>query len=158
MIAALAIILAVAAVALIFQTPLQRLGERLVSRAVVKAERHKALLTAMAGLILGVAVTLTSVGAGALGVVMLVALYPVRLTPDRLVATDIAHALPIALIAGLGHVFLGQVNFHVLGALLLGSIPGVIVASRLTLRLPAQVTRILIGLVLAAVSERMFFG
>src|SRR6201996_3775971 len=155
---ALALILALAALALIFQTPLQRLGVRLASRAIVHVERHKILLTAIAGLVLGVAITLTSVGAGALGVVMLVALYPVRLTPDKLVATDIAHALPVALIAGRGHVFLGHVNFHVLGALLLGSIPGVIIASRLTLRLPAQVTRILIGLVLAAVSERMFFG
>jgi uncharacterized membrane protein YfcA len=155
---ALAIILAVAAVALIFQLPLQRLGVKLASRVIVQVERHKILLTAIAGLILGVAVTLTSVGAGALGVVMLVALYPVRLTPDKLVATDIAHALPVTLIAGLGHVFLGQVNFHVLGALLLGSIPGVLVASRLTLRLPAQVSRVLIGLVLAVVSERMLFG
>jgi uncharacterized protein len=155
---ALAIILALAAVALIFQTSLQRLGEKLAARAIVHVERRKVLLTAIAGLVLGVAVTLTSVGAGALGVVMLVALYPVRLTPDKLVATDIAHALPIALIAGLGHMFLGQVNFHVLGALLLGSVPGVLLASRLTLRLPAQVTRILIGLVLAIVSERMLFG
>jgi hypothetical protein len=155
---ALAIILALAAVALIFQTSLQRLGMKLASRAIVQVERHKAALTAIAGLILGIAITLTSVGAGALGVVMLVALYPVRLTTDKLVATDIAHALPVALIAGLGHLFLGHVNFHVLGSLLLGSIPGVIVASRLTLRLPAQVTRVLIGLVLAAVSERMFFG
>src|ERR1700743_1724466 len=142
---ALAIILALAALALIFQTPRQRLGVRLASRAIVHVERHKILLTAIAGLVLGVAVTLTSVGAGALGVVMLVALYPVRLTPDRLVATVMAHALPVALIAGLGHIVLGQVNFHVLGALLLGSIPGVLVTSRLTLRLPPQAIRILIG-------------
>jgi hypothetical protein len=155
---ALAVILALAAVALIFQSPLQRLAEKLATRAIVRVERHKVVLTAIAGLVLGVAVTLTSVGAGALGVVMLVALYPVRLTPDKLVATDIAHALPIALIAGLGHVFLGHVNFHVLGALLLGSIPGVLIASRLTLRLPARVTRVFIGLMLAVVSERMLFG
>jgi uncharacterized membrane protein YfcA len=155
---ALAVILALAAVALILQSPLQRLAEKLAARAIVRVERHKVVLTAIAGLVLGVAVTLTSVGAGALGVVMLLALYPVRLTPDKLVATDIAHALPIALIAGLGHVFLGHVNFHVLGALLLGSIPGVLIASRLTLRLPAQVTRIFIGLMLAVVSERMLFG
>jgi hypothetical protein len=155
---ALAVILALAAVALIFQTQLQQLAVKLAARAIVHVERYKFLLTTVAGLVLGVAVTLTSVGAGALGVVMLLALYPVRLTPDKLVATDIAHALPVALIAGCGHVFLGHVNFHVLGALLLGSIPGVLVASRVTLRLPAQATRILIGLVLAAVSERMLFG
>jgi hypothetical protein len=155
---ALAIILALAAVGLLFQTPLQRLGLKLTARAFVHVERYKVLLTALAGLVLGVAVTLTSVGAGALGVVMLLALYPLRLTSDRLVATDIAHALPITLIAGLGHAFLGHVNFNVLAALLLGSIPGVLISSRITLRLPARMTRTLIALMLGTVSERMLFG
>jgi len=155
---ALAIILALAAIGLLFQTPLQRLGLKVTARAFVHAERHKVLLTAFAGLLLGVAVTLTSVGAGALGVVMLLALYPLRLTSDRLVATDIAHALPITLIAGLGHAFLGHVNFNALAALLLGSIPGVLLASRITLRLPTRVTRTLIALMLGGVSERLFFG
>jgi uncharacterized membrane protein YfcA len=155
---ALAIILLVTAIALIFQTPLQRVGLKMTTRALVRVERHKVLLTALAGLILGVAVTLTSVGAGALGVVMLLALYPLRLTSDRLVATDIAHALPITLIAGLGHAFLGHVNFSVLATLLLGSIPGVLIASRITVRLPPRMTRILIALMLGAVSERLLFG
>jgi uncharacterized membrane protein YfcA len=155
---ALAVILVFAALALIFQPRLQRLAQQLKTRGLVPVGGRKIFLTAIAGLALGVAVTLTSVGAGALGVVMLVALYPVRLTPDKLVATDIAHALPVTLIAGFGHVFLGQVNFQVLGALLLGSIPGVLIASRMTLRLPAQAIRILIGLVLAAVSVRLLFG
>lgn len=154
----LAIILALAALGLFFQTPLQRLGLKVTSRALVHMEHHKVLLTALAGLTLGVAVTLTSVGAGALGVVMLLALYPLRLTSDRLVATDIAHALPVTLIAGLGHAFLGHVNFNVLAALLLGSIPGVLIASRITLRLPARVTRTLIAIMLGTVSERMLFG
>jgi uncharacterized protein len=155
---ALAIILLVTAVALIFQTQLQRVGLKITARALVFVERYKLLLTAFAGLTLGVAVTLTSVGAGALGVVMLVALYPLRLTADRLVATDIAHALPITLIAGLGHALLGHVNLNVLAALLLGSIPGVLIASRVTLRLPPRITRILIALMLATVSERLLFG
>ena len=155
---ALAIILPVTAIALIFQTQLQRVGLKMTSHALARVERHKVLLTALAGLILGVAVTLTSVGAGALGVVMLLALYPLRLTGDRLVATDIAHALPITLIAGLGHAFLGHVNFSVLATLLLGSIPGVLIASRITVRLPARMTRILIALMLGAVSERLLFG
>jgi uncharacterized protein len=154
----LAIVLALAAVGLIFQTPLQRLGLKVTARALIHVERHKLVLTALAGLTLGVAVTLTSVGAGALGVVMLLALYPLRLTSDRLVATDIAHALPITLIAGVGHVFLGHVNFNVLAALLLGSIPGVLIASRITIRLPARMTRTLIALMLGTLSERMLFG
>ncbi len=155
---ALAIILLITSVALIFQTQLQRVGLKITARALVFVERYKLLLTAFAGLTLGVAVTLTSVGAGALGVVMLVALYPLRLTADRLVATDIAHALPITLIAGLGHAFLGHVNLNVLAALLLGSIPGVLIASRVTLRLPARITRTLIALMLAIVGERLLFA
>jgi uncharacterized protein len=154
----LAIILLVTAIALIFQIQLQRAGLKMTARALAHVERHKVLLTALAGLTLGVAVTLTSVGAGALGVVMLLALYPLRLTADRLVATDVAHALPITLIAGLGHAFLGHVSFNVLAALLLGSIPGVLIASRITLRLPARMTRIFIALMLGTVSERMLFG
>jgi uncharacterized membrane protein YfcA len=153
-----AIILLITALALIFQTQLQHLGLKITARTLVLVERHKILLTALAGLTLGVAVTLTSVGAGALGVVMLVALYPLRLTADRLVATDIAHALPVTLIAGLGHALLGHVNFNVLAALLLGSIPGILIASRITLRLPPRITRILIALMLGAVSERLLFG
>jgi uncharacterized protein len=155
---ALAIILALTALALIFQPALQRLGLKITARWLVRVERHKFLLTSIAGLLLGVAVTLTSVGAGALGVVMLLALYPLRLTSDRLVATDIAHALPVTLIAGMGHAFLGHVNFNILAALLLGSIPGVLIASRVTLRLPARITRTLIALMLGTLSERMLFG
>jgi uncharacterized protein len=155
---ALAIILLVTALALVFQTQLQRIGLKITARALVRVERHKLLLTVLAGLTLGVAVTLTSVGAGALGVVMLVALYPLRLTADRLVATDIAHALPVTLIAGFGHALLGHVNFNVLAALLLGSIPGVLIASRISIRLPARITRILIALMLGTVSERLLFA
>lgn len=155
---ALAIILLVTALALIFQTQLQRVGLKITARALLHLERHKLLLTALAGLTLGVAVTLTSVGAGALGVVMLLALYPLRLTADRLVATDIAHALPVTLIAGLGHAYLGHVNFNVLAAPLLGSIPGILIASRISIRLPARVTRILIALMLGTVSERLLFA
>jgi uncharacterized protein len=154
----LAIILAVAAVALILQTPLQQMGLKVTARGLEHVERNKLVLTAVAGLVLGVAVTLTSVGAGALGVVMLLVLYPLRLTADRLVATDIAHALPITLMAGLGHALLGHVNFNVLAALLLGSIPGVLIASRFTLRLPERITRTLIALMLGIVSGRMLVG
>ena len=155
---AIAIILLITAVALIFQTQLQRIGLKLTARALVTVERHKLVLTALAGLILGVAVTLTSVGAGALGVVMLLTLYPLRLTANRLVATDIAHALPVTLIAGCGHALLGHVNFNVLAALLLGSIPGVLIASRVSIRLPARITRVLIAIMLGTVSERMLFA
>ncbi|MFX5493918.1 TSUP family transporter, partial [Acinetobacter baumannii] len=68
-----------------------------------RAERHTWVLTVITGMLLGVAVTLTSVGAGALGVVALLAMYPLRLSGDRLVATDIAHAVPVTALAGATH-------------------------------------------------------
>lgn len=155
---ALAVVLALAAIGLLLKAPIQQMGLKVTARALARLERHKVLVTALAGTILGVTVSLTSVGAGALGVVILLALYPLRLTSTRLVATDIAHALPITLMAGAGHAYLGHVNFSILAALLLGSIPGVLLASRITLRLPDRMTHTLIAVMLAGISGRLMFG
>jgi uncharacterized membrane protein YfcA len=152
----LAVILAVAAVALLLHDYLRRWGLRFTAAWFVGAERHKVLLTVVAGCILGIGVTMTSVGAGALGVAALVALYPLRLPSDRLVATDIAHALPITAIAAAGHAVLGHVDLRALACLLVGSIPGVLLASRATIRIPPQVTRTFIAAMLALVSVRLF--
>jgi uncharacterized membrane protein YfcA len=153
----LAVMLAVTAVAMLFQSRFQRLGVHVTAASLARAERHKFALTVLTGVLLGAGVTLTSVGAGALGVVALLYLYPLRLSADRLVATDIAHALPVTVIAGLGHAALGHVELPVLGCLLLGSIPGVLIAARTTIRLPEVVTRTLIAIMLAVVSGRMLF-
>jgi uncharacterized membrane protein YfcA len=155
---ALAVILAVAAIAMLLQYPLRRLGLKMTSVWVQRAERFTVPLTVATGLLLGAAVTLTSVGAGALGVVALLALYPLRLTGDRLVATDIAHAVPVTIIAGATHALLGHVDLHILAYLLAGSIPGVLLASRATVRLPAPLTNTLVAIMLAFVSQRMLFG
>jgi len=155
---ALAVILAVAAVALLLQRPLRALGVKLTATWLTRAERFTLPLTIAAGVMLGVGVTLTSVGAGALGVVALLALYPLRLGGDRLVATDIAHALPVTIIAAASHALLGHVEPTMLAYLLLGSIPGVLLASRLSLRLPVQLTNTLVAVMLALVSGRMLFG
>jgi uncharacterized membrane protein YfcA len=151
----LGIALAVTAIGLLLQTRLLRFGPKSVVAPLERSERYKPLITAVVGIVLGVAVTLTSVGAGALGTVALFWLYPRRLTGDKLVATDIAHALPITLIAGIGHATLGHVNVPVLASLLVGSIPGVLLASRAAIRLPTAVTRVLIAIVLLLVSQRM---
>jgi hypothetical protein len=155
---ALAVILAFAAVALLVQYPLRRLGVQLTAQWLHRSERYRLPLTIAAGLLVGVGVTLTSVGAGALGVVALLALYPLRLFGDRLVATDIAHALPVTIIAAASHALLGHVDAQVLAYLLVGSIPGVLIASRLAIRLPPQLTNTFIALTLAAVSARLLFG
>jgi len=100
-------------------------------------------------------VTLTSVGAGALGAVMLVYLYPFRLRAQKLVGTDIAHAIPLTLLAGLGHAKLGHVDFRLLGALLLGSIPGIVVGSVLSHRVSTTAVRSAIAVMLVIIGVKM---
>jgi uncharacterized protein len=105
------------------------------------------------GAVLGVLVALTSIGAGAIGVVALTMLYPM-LAAKRIVGTDIVHAIPLTLIAGLGHMALGHIDWRVLIALLVGSLPGIAVGSKLTGRLPDWVLRGLLAtiLVIAAIA------
>jgi len=152
---ALGIALAVTSVAMLFQPTLHRLGQELRTTTPERFKHAQPGLTVAAGTVLGFLVTLTSVGAGALGVVMLVYLYPYRLTPPKLVGTDIAHAVPLTLIAGLGHFGLGNVDFQLLGALLLGSIPGIILGSRMSTTASRVYVRNAIAVMLAFVGVRL---
>jgi uncharacterized membrane protein YfcA len=108
-------------------------------------------MTVATGAMLGLLVTLTSVGAGALGAVCLYHLYPRRLTPLRLVATDIAHAIPLALCAGAGHLAISQVDGGLLRDLLAGSIPAAIAGAMLSSRVPHAWLRRALGAVLLVV-------
>jgi uncharacterized membrane protein YfcA len=120
--------------------------------------RHwTAPLTMLAGLALGILVTISSVGAGALGMTLLVILYPgVRLV--RLVGSDIAHAVPLTLVAGLGHWLLGSVDWALMAALLLGSVPGITLGSHMSGRLPERALRPVLAAVLVVVGLRMLAG
>lgn len=140
---------------LIFRSTLQRIGLSLRLGHELRFKFWQPILTIAAGALLGFLVTLTSVGAGAIGAVMLAYLYPLRLTPVRLIASDIAHAIPLALFAGMGHLLLDNVNFPLLGWLLLGSIPGVIIGARLSAILPHAVLRYLLVAVLTASAIRL---
>ena len=104
---------------------------------------------------LGLLVTLTSVGAGALGTVLLANPYPLRLTPPRPIATDIAHAIPLALFAGADHLLARDVNLPVLGNLLFGSIPPVVLGATLSARLPHRLLRAALALTLPAIGGRL---
>lgn len=90
-----------------------------------------------------------------MGTVLLVYLYPVRLTPSRLVGTDLAHAIPLTLIDGLGHLMLGNVNYSLLVNLLLGSIPGVLLGSWMSTRTPLQWVRVGLAIILTIVAIKM---
>lgn len=116
--------------------------------------RARGFLTVLTGAILGLFVTVSSVGAGALGVTALLLLYP-RLRIAGIVGTDIAHAVPLTLVAGLGHAYAGFVDWEMLAALLLGSIPGIIIGSQLAPRAPELTLRILLACVLAAVGFKL---
>ncbi|HTO83645.1 MAG TPA: sulfite exporter TauE/SafE family protein [Methylomirabilota bacterium] len=154
---ALAVMLLVSAAGLLFQVRLRRWGAPTSAASLKATERFRPALTIAVGVVLGLAVTLTSVGAGALGVVALLYLYPLRLPPDRLVATDIAHALPLTIVAGLGHAALGHVDLKMLACLLLGSIPAVVIGSQTTIRIPPAVTRGLVAVMLMVVGVRILW-
>ncbi len=113
-------------------------------------------LTLVLGLILGFMVTLTSVGAGALGVTALLILYP-KVPITRIVGTDVAHAVPLTLVAGLGHASLGTVDYQLLGTLLIGSIPGIWIGSHLSAKVAEHWVRTVLALILVYVGQKLAF-
>ena len=118
--------LIVAAMAMFFR---RRIRDYALARADNPSRsRYSGPITVVFGAMLGVLVSLCSVGAGALGVAVLFFLYP-RLPPVRIVGSDLAHAVPLTLAAGLGHWLIGSVDWHIVGALLLGSLPGISIGS-----------------------------
>ncbi|HEY6239544.1 MAG TPA: sulfite exporter TauE/SafE family protein [Burkholderiales bacterium] len=123
--------------ALLLREQLHALAARHVTSGPYSASPRR---TAALGAILGVLVTVSSVGAGALGVTVLFFLYP-GLAAARIVGTDIAHAVPLTLVAGLGHAAAGVVDWKLLGALLIGSLPGIWLGSALNQKIPERLLR-----------------
>ncbi len=121
-----------------------------------RTERQVGALTSALGAILGVLVSISSVGAGAIGVTALLTLYP-KMPTVRIVGSDIAHAVPLTLIAGTGHWWIGSVDFPLLASLLAGSIPGIAIGSQFASRVPEQVLRPLLAGTLALVGGKLVF-
>jgi uncharacterized protein len=121
-----------------------------------RTDREVSALTTALGTVLGVLVSISSVGAGAIGVTALLTLYPTMPTV-RIVGSDIAHAVPLTLIAGTGHWWLGSVDFPLLVSLLAGSIPGIAIGSHFASRVPEQVLRPLLAGTLALVGGKLVF-
>jgi len=137
----------------------------LFQRRIVMSLRHEtetvssssvAKLTVVLGVALGILVSLTSVGAGALGTTALLILYP-RFPVARIAGSDIAHAVPLTLIAGIGHWMYGAVDFELMGSLLVGSIPGIIIGSLVATKVSDNVLRPVLALTLLAVGAKLVF-
>lgn len=143
--------LLVTALAVLFR---KRIVKALAARAMELSEGKVAAFTILLGVVLGTLVSLTSVGAGALGMTVLLVLYP-RTEIARLVGSDIAHAVPLTLIAGVGHWMMGSVNWGLLASLLTGSVPGIVLGSLLASRTPDGVLRPVLASVLVLVSIKL---
>jgi uncharacterized membrane protein YfcA len=149
--AVLTVALLVTALTLVFR-------ERIVARYAVRIEalppQRVAILTIGVGAVLGVLVSITSVGAGAIAVTALILLYP-RLPTARIVGSDIAHAVPLTLVAGIGHWFLGSINFDIMISLLLGSVPGIVIGSYAAVRIPETALRLVLAGTLIVVATKL---
>jgi uncharacterized membrane protein YfcA len=128
----------------------ERYADRLQALDPLKAR----LLTVSLGLVMGVLVPVTSVGAGAIGVTVLLLLHP-KMPVGRIVGSDIAHAVPLTLLAGAGHWYLGSIDWKLLSTLLIGSVPGIVAGSFVATRAGENVVRVALASVLAVVGARL---
>jgi uncharacterized membrane protein YfcA len=152
--AVLTLALAATAVTLIFR---DRIVARYAHRFDALTPRQVATMTIIVGGILGTIVSISSVGAGAIGVTCLVLLYP-KLPTVRIVGSDIAHAVPLTLVAGIGHWILGSIDLQVFIYLITGSVPGVVLGSYLAIRIPERALRVVLAVTLAVVAAKLSFG
>jgi len=152
--AVLTVALVLTAVTLVFR---DRIAARYAARLGVLADKRIAVLTVAAGAIVGVIVSISSVGAGAIGVTALLLLYP-KFPTARIVGTEIAHAVPLTFVAGAGHWFLGAVDLNVFASLILGSVPGILIGSYAAVRIPETALRVVLAATLLAVATKLSFG
>ena len=118
--------------------------------------RYLPSATIVTGALVGILVTISSVGAGALGMVVLLFLYP-RHQTVKLVGADIVHAVPLTALAGIGHLALGTVDLVLLGSLLLGSLPGIYLGSHLSAKVPEKLLRLILAALLLLIGLKMMF-
>jgi len=120
--------------------------------------RNQMAATVIGGAFVGCLVALTSVGAGALVAAMLMIIYPLRLDTKSVVGTDIVHAIPLALVAAIGHSWLGNVDWMLLGQLLIGSVPGIIAGSFAAGRVNDKLVRYALAAMLGFTALKLIFG
>jgi len=147
----LCVALFLTAAALIFRTAIMNRYRRQFDRL---EPRNTAVVTILVGAALGVLVSISSVGAGAVGVIALLLLYP-QLPMARIIGSDIAHAVPLTLVAGAGHAMMGTVDWHLMGSLLAGSLPGIFIGSYCATRVPETALRLVLAATLIVVAGKL---
>jgi uncharacterized protein len=152
----LSVALLLTATALLLKDKVRHIGRRKDDMVFELHHSHLSAATIITGVLLGIMVTISSVGAGALGMVVLLFLYP-RHAPVKLVGTDIVHAVPLTAIAGMGHLALGTVDLVLLGSLLLGSLPGIYIGSHLSSKVPEKTLRPILATMLLIIGLKMVF-
>lgn len=115
-----------------------------------------AAATIISGAVLGVLVTVSSIGAGAIGATLLVMLYP-RMSSAEVAGTDIAYAVPLTAIAALGHWWLGSIHWELLISLLIGSLPGITLGSWVARSVPEKFLRVLLAMTLTTVAVKLIY-
>lgn len=154
---ALGVMLIMTACVLIFKRQIQAQDLSIRLRWISQMQAQSGKWTLFMGIVLGVLVTLSSVGAGAFGTAVLMVLYP-RLPGIHIVGTDLAHAVPLTLVAGVVHLILGHVDFSLLFALLIGSLPAIYVGTKLGTRLPENVIQPILASALLLLGVKYAFG
>lgn len=150
----LSVALLLTAIALLLKEQIKKLARRKDGTVYELHHRYQPAATITTGIVVGVLVTVSSVGAGVLGTVALLFLYP-RMSMVKVVGTDIVHAVPLTAVAGMGHMALGTVDMVLLASLLLGSLPGIYIGSHLSAKVPEKVLRPLLATMLLIIGARM---
>ena len=150
----LSVALLLTAAALLLKDSIKKIAQRNDGTVYELHHRHLSAATVATGFVVGSLVAISSIGAGVLGTVALLFLYP-RMAAAKVVGTDIAHAVPLTAVAGIGHMALGTVDFMLLGSLLLGSLPGIYIGSHLSAKVPENFLRPILAAMLLIIGTRL---
>ena len=150
----LSVALLMTATALLLKDQIKKLARRKDGTVYELHHRYLPAATIVTGSVVGALVTVSSIGAGVLGTVALLFLYP-RMPAVKVVGTDIVHAVPLTAVAGMGHMALGTVDLVLLGSLLLGSLPGIYIGSHLSAKVPEKILRPILAIMLLVIGIRM---
>ena len=153
----LSVALLLTAVTLLFKEQIRKIAKRRDGAVYELHHRYLPAATIATGVVVGALVTVSSIGAGALGTVALLFLYP-RMPSVKIVGTDIVHAVPLTAFAGMGHLALGTVDLALLANLLLGSLPGIYIGSHLGTKIPEKVLRPLLAIMLMLIGGKMILS